>query len=110
MKRGELARILDHSVLKPEATDFDVRTMTVDLPLAGMFNQPNPYVSWYANPTEITGSIRDLPTIQQAFIHVNIPTPAAIATLLGGTFLPSRRRRKAVLPLGAAMSALPSMS
>jgi hypothetical protein len=70
-----------------------LREMVCNVPLQGLNLQPNPYVGWYANPTEPTGSIRDLPTIIPAFI--NVPAPGGLllpAAALAG--LAMRRRRR----------------
>jgi hypothetical protein len=68
-----------------------LRTMVCDLPLAGLFQQPNPYVSWWGSPTEISGSIRDTPTILPAFIVV--PSPASMCVAAAFMGIMTRRRR-----------------
>jgi hypothetical protein len=69
-----------------------VRTLVADIPLAGVYEQPNPYVGWYANPTEDVGSIRDLPTVVPAQIHV-LPAPSSLVCV--GLLLGAARRRRA---------------
>jgi hypothetical protein len=80
-----------------DPSNASLRTMLVDLPLQGVYpgSAGFPYVSWWINPFEVVGSLRELPTISTASILVNVPGPAT-PLLLGMLLIPGRRRKSAL--------------
>jgi hypothetical protein len=79
-------------------TDLGVgRHIIVDAPLAGFGNlnttTGNREVYWYADLNEVTGSVREVPTVVSGLIRIGIPTPASLALMsLGGIAIARRRR------------------
>ncbi|HYE62499.1 MAG TPA: PEP-CTERM sorting domain-containing protein [Phycisphaerales bacterium] len=76
-------------------TNAGERVLAVEAPMAGIGNRQSDnsrMLYWYADMTESAGSIREVPTINNATITV-IPTPATMALLGLGGLAVSRRRR-----------------
>jgi hypothetical protein len=71
--------------------------LTIDAPAAGFGNynsaNQNREIYWFATTSEATGSIRGTAQVNDATIHMIVPTPASLALLGMGGLVVGRRRR-----------------